>query len=275
MLVTWVNGVETNALPISDRGFQYGDGVWETLAIRGGQVKQLLPHLQRLKKGLHTLGITTVDYTLLKTEVLALASKKQVGIIKIIISRGSGGRGFYYDQTIQPRRIISLHEMPDYPSSYYQQGIHLTACATRLPHNPKLAGFKRLGCIEQVLARAEFQRDYQEGLIRDYDDHIIEGTMSNLYLITEKDTIITPDLRMCGVAGIARSCILNELNAMGVDVKITHIIESDLQNAKGLFMSNSIIKLWPVKEYHGNAASKRYSIPPLFRALERKLNPIL
>jgi len=275
MLVTLVNGIETNVLPISDRGLQYGDGVWETLAIREGQIKQLLPHLQRLKKGLNTLGITQVDYTGIETEVLTLASQAKTGVIKIIISRGCGGRGFYYDKEIQPRRIISLHAMPTYPTAYYQHGILLTLCETRLPHNPNITGFKRLGCIEQVLARAEFQTEFQEGLIRDYDNHIIEGTMSNLYLITAKKTIVTPDLQLCGIAGIARSCILNELHTMGIDVNITHVTENDLQNATGLFMSNSIIRLWPVKEYHGAANSKRYSIPPLFRALERKLNPIL
>lgn len=275
MLATLVDGTETNVLPISDRGFQYGDGAWETLAIREGKIKQLRPHLQRLKKGLNALGITLVDYTLIEEDVLVLASQKKTGVIKIIVSRGSGGRGFYYDDNMKPRRIISLHEMPMYPTTYYQQGIRLTLCETRLPHNPNITGFKRLGCVEQVLARAEFQMEFQEGLICDYDNHIIEGTMSNLYLITAKNTIVTPDLQLCGIAGIARSCVLNELHTMGVDVSISNVTENDLQNAVGLFMSNSIIRLWPVKEYHGKANSKHYSIPPLFRALERKLNSIL
>lgn len=270
-----VDGMETDILPINDRGFQYGDGVWETLAIRNGQVKQLKPHLQRLKKGLDTLGITDVDYSCIEAEVLTVAAQKQTGIIKIIITRGSGGRGFAYDHSLSSRRMISLYEMPVYPTAYYQQGIRLTACQTRLPHNPALAGFKRLGCVEQVLARAEFTSDFQEGVLCDYDDYVIEGTMSNLFLITEQDTIITPNLKLCGVAGIARSYLLETLKTMGVNVDCINVLEDDIKNAKGVFMSNSIIRLWPVYEYIGNTHSKRYAIPPLFRMLESKLNLIL
>lgn len=279
MLVTWINGKETDMIPISDRGFQYGDGVWETLAIRNGQIKQFTHHLQRLQKGLVAFGFINIDAIIvaIKYDVLALLNTTdiQTAVLKVTVSRGSGGRGFYYDDSIKPRRIVSLYAMPTYPASYSSEGIRLTLCQTRLPHRPQLTGFKQLGCIEQVIAKAEFQTDYQEGLMCDYNSHIIEGTMSNFFIITEQNTIITPDLQMCGVAGIARSCIVDQVRAMGIHLKITTVTEADVQQAKGLFMSNSVIRLWPVKEYCTPHHRQTYTIPALFRTLEKKLNLIL
>lgn len=279
MLVTWVNGEEVDTVPISDRGFQYGDGVWETLAIRDGHIKQFERHLQRLQQGLMALGFVDREAIIIavKNDVVALVNTTQLqtAVLKITISRGSGGRGFYYDDSIKPRRILSLYAMPTYPDAYYSEGIRLTLCQTCLPHHPQLAGFKQLGCVEQVIARAEFQTDYQEGLMCDYNSHIIEGTMSNFFIITEQDTIITPDLQMCGIAGIARSCIVDQVRAMGIHLKITTVTETDVQQAKGIFMSNSVIRLWPVKEYCTSRYRQTYSIPALFRTLEKQLNLIL
>ena len=272
----WVNGVAEDALAgtlkVSDRGLQYGDGVWETIAVRDGAIKQLVAHLQRLQQGLSTLAIEGVDVELLELEIRGLVDTDESCIIKIIITRGSGGRGFKYEASMNPTRIISKHPLPVYPENYYEEGVSLTLCNnTRLPHNPRLAGFKKLGCVEQVLARSEFQDDFQEGLVRDYDDAIIEGTMSNLFVITTNQTIVTPDLQACGVAGIARSCIIEKLQKMDVELKITKITLDDVMTAEGLFMSNSIIRLWPVKEFKG----RTYIIPSLFRALERNLQQIL
>ncbi len=267
----WVNGVAETNIKISDRGLQYGDGVWETIAVRDGEIKQLPAHMKRLQRGLAVLAIKDVDTELIKSEIQGLIEIKESCIIKIIITRGCGGRGFKYETAMNPTHIISKHPLPDYPESYYRNGVSLASCETRLAHNPRLAGFKRLGCVEQVLARAEFQDNFQEGLVRDYDGHVIEGTMSNLFVITANKTIITPDLQTCGVAGIARTCIMKELQQMDIELNITKVTLDDVMQAEGIFISNSIIRLWPVKEFGGRA----YAIPSLIRELERSLQKIL
>lgn len=264
-----VNGKATDVLPVSDRGLQYGDGVWETIALRNGNPVQLEAHLQRLQRGLDALSIRHLDSALLTQEIKQITSTSVATseVLKIMITRGSGGRGYNPDGCKEPTRILSLHPWPDYPQSYVEQGVDLTLCETRLSHNPQLAGFKHLNRLEQVLARAEFTSEFQEGLVRDINEDVVEATMSNLFVINQDDSISTPDLTQCGIEGIARSQIINQLDKIGVNVLIVKLRVEDVLKAKALFLSNSIINIWPVKTFQDVS----YEIPKVVRELERSL----
>jgi 4-amino-4-deoxychorismate lyase len=260
-----VNGESTEVLPVSDRGLQYGDGVWETIAIEKGEAIWLEEHLERLNRGLNALKITTINFDLLREEInqiIGELGKHQHLIIpnkilKIIITRGSGGRGYNPQGCTKPTRILSLHPWPDYPASYSSKGITMTLCETRLSHNPRLAGFKHLNRLEQVLARSEFGTEYQEGLVTDIDGNVIEATMSNLFIVTKNQTILTADLSQCGIEGIARLKIINILQKAGYEVCITKYKVADVLQAKSVFLSNSVIKMWPVKSFQHST----YEIP--------------
>jgi len=264
-----VNGQPTDVLPVSDRGLQYGDGVWETIALKNGNPLLLKAHLKRLHRGLDALAICNLDRGLLTQEIeqLTCTSTDNRAILKIIITRGSGGRGYNPEGCSDPTRILSLHPWPDYPQSYMTEGVELTLCKTRLSHNPQLAGFKHLNRLEQVLARAEFTTEFQEGLVRDGSGYVIEATMSNLFVINQDDSILTPGLTECGVEGIARAEIIRELQKVGIIVSVAQLNVDDVLNAKSLFLSNSIIKIWPVKKF----LDTNYEISPVIRKLERKL----
>ncbi len=262
-----VNGILTDSLPVSDRGLQYGDGVWETIAIQDGQAIQLTAHLSRLTRGMNALAITGLDVELLKQEILKHVSVEKKAILKIIITRGSCGRGYSPHGCDQATRILSLHSWPDYPDSYAEAGIDITLCETRLSHNPQLAGFKHLNRLEQVLARAEVDASFQEGLVRDADDNVIEATMSNVFIVKTNGDIATPDLGQCGVEGIARSCIIAELEKMDIAVNTVPLSLEDIEQAQGLFLTNSIIKIWPVKQFKHIS----YAIPDSVKALQKRI----
>jgi len=267
-----VNGEYSDSLPVSDRGLQYGDGVWETIVIRQGQAIQLAAHLLRLKRGMKALGISAVDEDLLQREITQHICQEKHAILKIIITRGSGGRGYSPQGCDQPTRILSLHPWPDYPASYAQLGVDLTLCNTRLSHNPQLAGFKHLNRLEQVLARQEVAESFQEGLVRDYNDHIIEATMSNVFVMKSDGSIVTPDLSACGIEGIARSCIIDCLeDDMEMDVSIEAVSLNDIKQAQSVFLSNSIIKIWPVKQFRDIS----YQITDSVRELQKRIEVIL
>ncbi len=275
---TWVNGKATDSLAVSDRGLQYGDGVWETIAIKQGQAVQLAAHLFRLKRGLTALAIEGVDEALLKQEIsqyiaqcVTSPSSGAAAVLKVIITRGSGGRGYSPLGCHTPTRILSLHPWPDYPDSYSREGVDITLCETRLSHNPQLAGFKHLNRLEQVLARAEVGSDFQEGLVRDYDDHIIEATMSNVFVVKDSQTVITPDLKNCGIEGIARSCIIDCLGEMGIEVKIGAVSLTEIEQAEGLFLSNSVMKIWPVRKFRDIG----YQITDSIKELQKRIAVIL
>ncbi len=238
-----VNGRFQNSLPVSDRGLQYGDGVWETLLIISGRSILLDKHLERLEGGCRALKIIGLDEKILRQEIAFLTQNISHCILKIIITRGSGGRGYSAHGLNNPTRLLSLHRLPESIENYRHNGITIQYCHTQLAHNSLLAGFKHLNRLEQVLARSELVDDCQEGLVSDIQGNIIEGTMSNVFLILGQQ-IITPSLGQCGIKGIMRAYIISLLAKENIDVIERCVSMKDIDNANGIFFTNSVIGLW-------------------------------
>ena len=249
-----MNGVSQHTLPVSDRGLQYGDGVWETVLVSSCQLILFKAHLQRLRWGCRVLKLVGLDEEALKQEVHQLSQSITYGIIKIIITRGSGGRGYSAQGLNAPTRIVSLHPLPEAISLYRQKGINIQYCQSQLSHHPQLSGFKHLNCLEQVLARSELANDCQEGIVSDIQGNIIEGTMSNLFLIIG-DSVITPLLTQCGIKGIMRAYIFDLLNKKNIILIEREVSMKDVNKADGIFFTNSVIGLWFVKTFNGKSFS--------------------
>lgn len=243
-----VNGKYRDQIDITDRGFQYGDGLFETIEVRSGKPVFFDRHLARLSAGCRKLLIPEPDSALLALEAGELCKQSEHAVLKIIVTRGSGGRGYRQPDRLHPTRVLSLHPSPDYPESFRKQGVTLRFCRTRLGLNPSLAGVKHLNRLEQVLARAEWNDPtIQEGIMLDSNDHVIEGTMTNLFCI--KDGIVyTPPLSQAGIAGIIRSIIIDLLNEQNSAFSEKSLTQDELLTADEVFVCNSIIGLWPVKQ---------------------------
>lgn len=241
-----INGQPESRISVSDRGLQYGDGLFETMACRDGHVEWRELHLQRLRRGCERLGITPDSLPLLEAE-LDEAARQQAGncVIKIMLTRGQGGRGYRAPAEISPTRIVCVLPWPDYPQAN-QQGVKVRLCRHRLGHNPALAGIKHLNRLEQVLARNEWSdATVSEGLMMDISDHLIEGTMSNLFLVRQ-GALYTAKLHNCGVAGIMRSVLIRLAGEMGMAIHETELRLGDLRDADEAFLSNSLIGIWPI-----------------------------
>ena len=242
-----VNGKQTDRITVNDRGLNYGDGLFETIAISNGELLNWCRHMQRLTASCQTLGIPEPDIHLLNKECLSLCEQSEKAVIKILISRGSGGRGYAPPSSAMSRRMISLHHWPDHPSEWTSRGIDIRLCQFRYGHQPQLAGIKHLNRLEQVLARAEWQdSEHQEGLVLDIEDRVIEGTMSNLFVVNGKD-LLTPDLTRCGIKGCIRETLIELAPAKGFNIEITGLSLNDIYAADEVFLCNSIIGIWPVK----------------------------
>jgi len=252
-MTTLVNGQYQESLAVSDRGLQYGDGVWETILISStGHLILLEQHLKRLKKGCKALNLQGLDESLLRTEIAQFTKNINHSILKIIITRGSGGRGYSYAGLNAPTRILSLHDIPQHIQHYRNKGISVQFCKTQLSHNPQLSGFKHLNRLEQVLARNELSDNHQEGIVCDTANNVIEGTMSNIFLVRD-NTVLTPLLEQCGIKGIMRAYIISLLDKKNIDLIERHISLDDIQSADALFFSNSVIGLWLVKKLNDKA----------------------
>lgn len=250
-----VNGEAKDYIPVTDRGLQYGDGLFETIEVRGGQPVFLKQHLARLQQGCLRLHIPVPSAQHIGCEIVALLEhsdhvtwQSSDCVLKIIVTRGSGGRGYRPPDSVEPTRIISLHPSPDYPSSYQLHGINARFCQTRLGLNPLLAGIKHLNRLEQVIARAEWSTlDIQEGIMLDINNHIIEGTMSNIFF--SKDGILhTPVLSHSGISGIVRNLVFTLAYRHHITI-CEHFFDKEmLLSADEIFVTNSIIGIWPIKQ---------------------------
>jgi len=265
-----INGESKEHIEISDRGFQYGDGLFETIEVRDGLAVFLERHLERLNSGCQRLGIPFpgMDLLSLETNELSRRSTPSRAVLKIIITRGSGGRGYRQPDVIQPTRVLSLHPYPDYPDVYPEQGIVARFCTTRLGLNPALAGIKHLNRLEQVVARSEWNdASIQEGLMLDVNNHVIEGTMTNLFYIKNSDLYTAP-LTQSGVAGIIRRIIMTLAADHGLSVIEHEFTKDELLSADELFVCNSIIGIWPIRQIE----AAHFSVGPITQSIQSWLN---
>ncbi|RVD78263.1 aminodeoxychorismate lyase [Pseudomonas koreensis] len=260
---SWVDGQPADALSLKDRGLAYGDGLFETIAVHGGQPVLLDRHLTRLAEGCARLAITA-DIERVRSELLAYAAAMGEGVLKLILTRGDGLRGYAPDPAAQGRRILQGNPAAAYPAAHGEQGVRLFPCVTRLSIQPLLAGLKHLNRLEQVLARAEWRdNEHAEGLMLDQAGRVIEGVFSNVFLVRD-GVLITPDLKRCGVAGVMRAEILFQAESLAIPTQITDISLEQLQWADEVFICNSVYGVWPVRAY----AALSWPVGPLTRKLQ-------
>jgi len=269
--VILVNGKPEDRISISDRGLNYGDGLFETIAFRNGVAEFIDAHIQRLVDGCIRLNIPFQQLELLSTELDSIyQSLKDVdSVIKIVITRGSGGRGYLADNTAEPSRIISTHAYPSYPKSYQQQGVSVRLCQHKLSENPTLAGLKHLNRLDNVIARNEWSdENIAEGLMFDQSNHLIEGTMTNVFIV-KSNQLISPLIQTSGVNGIIRAQLIRMANQLGINFKEDIISQTELNNADEVFVCNSINGIWPVKNIMD--FEKTLSVGPITQQLQHVL----
>lgn len=242
----WVNGKPGNEMAVQDRGLAYGDGLFETLRISARGPVLLEYHLDRLQDSAQRLRIP-FDRTAMTKELNAFPGCHHPGVVKLIYTRGVGGRGYSPANLDHPTRILSSHSEPAWPAWHYEQGVHLHTCKTRLGRNPLLAGMKHLNRLEQVLARGEWLSTnvYQEGLVCDTEGNMVEGVMSNLFFVVD-DVMQTPLLANCGVAGVLRRWLLENFQQWQMAVQEVEKPPCHLQRASEVFICNSVYGVWPV-----------------------------
>ncbi len=266
-----INGEQQKHLAVTDRGLHYGDGLFETIAIRNAKPSFWHYHIERLTHGCGRLGIPVPDERLLAQEAATLCHGQARAILKIIITRGSGGRGYQAPESVKATRLLGLYPWPDYPDNNWSGGVALRYCSTPLACNPRLAGIKHLNRLEQVMARAEWHDSaIAEGLMCDLQGHVIEGTMSNLFLVNDGQ-LLTPKLEHCGVEGVMRRVILEQAGALGLTVSLCNIERETVDTAEEVFICNSVFGLWPVK----TIGDVRYTPGPVSRCLAEQIHSLM
>lgn len=241
------NGTPTTVVSVASRGLAYGDGLFETIKVIDGKAQFLDEHLQRLHRDCARLDMV-VDSGALRNEIAMLLLKCATGVLKIIVTRSSVLRGYAAPSRAPAERLLQFHPQQFIDDARANEGIAVRVCRQRLSEQANLAGMKHLNRLEQVLARAEWSdANIAEGLMLDNRGRLVEGTMSNVFLV-RADGVVTPRLHRCGVAGVIREIILNRLSAQCVPVVEADLTLDDVYGADAMFLSNSVIGILPVRK---------------------------
>lgn len=241
-----VNGETGSAISALDRGLAYGDGVFRTLTAHGGPL-HWRRHYTKLARDCARLAIECPMESVLEGDVKRVCEGIPNAIVKVIVTRGGGERGYRYGGLEPTRVVIATRRHEERGTD--DEGIRTRLCRLRIAHQPALAGVKHLNRLENVLARAEWQDpQIAEGVLADSDMNVIGGTMSNLFVVNA-GKLATPDLSRCGVAGVTRDRVIDAAAQHGLACEVRDIAVSELAQADELFVVNSVIGVRPVRRF--------------------------
>lgn len=247
-LQSLINGQQAEHISILDRGFQYGDGCFETVRVLSNEAILWPAHLKRLQHACKALQLS-VDFDLLQSEISQLLQMNSAAdvILKITITRGEGGRGYAPSEQADCMRILRLI---DYVAPATNNGARVVLCQHRLSSSSSLAGIKHLNRLDQVLASAQIPTDCDEGLCMDEAGYVIEGCRSNIVLAIDND-LVTPDLSKSGVEGVMLNHLSDVFGKQGARVARKRISLGELKTADEILLCNSVFGVWPIGEIHG------------------------
>lgn len=262
-LITDLQGQQPD---IQDRGLHYGDGLFETMLLYSGKIDLWDFHYLRLSRSAIRLGIICPDRSWFEYQLTPFVQLQQNQIIKIMLTRGSGGRGLMFPDTSAPN-IYILHY--PYSKDIDNHNVIADISSITLSKNKNLAGLKHLNRLDYVLATKALKQHFQynEAILCDSDGFIIEGIVHNLFFVI-KNEVCTPDLSECGVDGILRQFVLENLKLRNQTVNIGHFSKQDLFSASECFLCNSVQGIRPVIRIQ----ETEYAIGPVTQHLQQEFH---
>lgn len=238
-----------NTIPATDRSFLYGDGVFTTMLVQHGDIQLWPLHLQRLQQSVKRLAFAEPDWQLLEQQLRQHITAPQQ-VLKVLLSRGQGGRGYGTAGISSVGVYISTAPLPDY-TIWRQQGIRVGIASLKLSVQPLLAGLKHTSRLEQVLLKQELQQShYDELLACDQQGFATEVSAANVFFY-RAGRWFTPELSRCGVAGVMRQHILNQLPQCQQINWTLH----ELADIDAMVVTNALMGIVPVSEFNGRSLS--------------------
>ncbi len=240
-----LNGEPADRIPVTDRGLGYGDGLFRTVLLKQGRPTLWHWHWQCLLHDCAALGLPLPAESVLLAELAQLAAALPLAVGKIVLTRGSGARGYAMPQPMVPTRLVSVAGFAPQPCP---DGVTVRGGRLERASQPRLAGVKHLNRLENVLARAEWDDPaIREGLLCDAEGWLTEACACNVF-VDFGSHVATPLLDRCGVAGAARACLLDRLaDCLGRPVRVERIARAAVGEAQGLWLCNSVVGVLPVR----------------------------
>ena len=218
-----VDGKRSDHLRVLDRGLAYGDGIFRTMRAVQGTIPFWTRHYRKLASDCAVLGIACPSEELVLRDLHEVLHSESDCVLKVIVTRGLGGRGYAVPLQSTATRIVASFPLPPPLAQYERSGVRVRWCQVRLSIQPRLAGVKHLNRLENVLARSEWNdSEIPEGLMLDTEAHVISGTHCNIFLL-EHGRLVTPDLSRCGIAGVQRERVFEAAERLGIPCSVETI----------------------------------------------------
>lgn len=253
-----------DSVPAGDRGVGYGDGVFETMRGHRGGVPWWDAHWARLERGAGRLGLALPRAALVRDEAVRLLDGGDA-VLKLLLTRGDGARGYAPPRNAKPTWILSTHPLPAPPRA---GGLVLRWCDTRLAHQPLLGGIKHCNRLEQVLARGEWPAPgepggdaFDEGLVCDADGQVAGAIAANVFVFRDRQWR-TPPVDRCGVAGTCRAWWLREAGAVEAP-----LAPADVEGADAVVLCNAVRGILPVARLDGREWPRHPAVAAVARRL--------
>lgn len=242
---------------VFDRGFNYGDGLFETMKARGAEVLFLKEHLDRLKEGACAIGIPLKALKGLEADIRRGALKdllrknglgNTLSCIKIIVTRGDGDAPVP-EAPVRPTMVMVCKPIDEKTVSKRQKaGVKAVVVKD---FRPAIPWVKSLNYLPNVLARAEAERKgAYEAIFTGADSSLLEGTSTNIFLVEGGRIKTTPVLRRGSVGGvlpgIVRGKVMEIALREGIKVTESPLYVEDFAKAQEAFLTNSIIDIVPL-----------------------------
>lgn len=239
---------------VFDRGFLYGDGVFEVLRTYRGQAWRLEEHLGRLALAARRVGITVpipnARWIAEVHEVLAARPAGSESVLRLALTRGVGAPGVDPSLATIPTRLVLATPLPDLPPSLYRSGLRAAVLtvdrATPREGVVSLAGVKSANYQLHVLALREARLGgYDDALLLSTDGALIESTSANVFVVSD-GALKTPSLDCGPLPGITRAELLSIARELGVPAEETRLSAQDLWTADEVFLTSSVREVVPV-----------------------------
>jgi branched-chain amino acid aminotransferase group I len=234
---------------VFDRGFLYGDGVFETLRIYNGIPFMLDEHMERLIAGLKTLRFQKLPAGIkVYASRVIEANKISNGILRITVTRGEVVAGIDPLACMEPTVVITATEGVPYPEESYLKGFRAVIANIKKDRNSPLCRVKSANFLTHILAKGEAaDAGVDEALMLNYEGFLTEATVSNIFLV-KGDTLLTPSLESGILPGVTRQVVIEIAGKIGLEVKQRELRHEELSSADEAFLTNSLMEVMPLVE---------------------------
>lgn len=247
------------AIPVTDRGFLYGDSVYEVVRTYGGKPHLLAEHLDRLGRSADQIGIPLPGgLAPIEGDVLATlgAARNAESYVRIIVTRGSGPIALDPGLADRPRRVVVIAPLVPYPEELYREGALVCLVETGRGDSGLLAGAKSGNYLVNVLALGAARRHgAHEAILLDHLGRITEGASSNIFMLRH-GVLVTPPLDAGILEGITRRQVSALARAAGLEVSERPLTPSELREAEEVFLTSSIREVLPVTQVQETSGAR-------------------